>query len=68
MDAVYHTLRRAGAAIQERAQRARRFHLLMGQRSPLEIPGHYERLCLSGGGVPLQAVHGALRAESHNEQ
>jgi hypothetical protein len=67
MDAGYHTLRRAGAALQERASRARRFHHRMGQRSPLAIPRRYERRGLAGGGVPRLAGHGALRAESHHE-
>ena len=67
MDAVSHTLMRAGAAIQERAQRARRLHHLLGLRSQNERPVYDARLDLAGEGVRLLAVPGVLCAESPHE-
>ena len=67
MDAVYHTLLREAAAIQEQAQGAQRLHHLMRHGSQNKRPGHEERGGRAGRGVPLGAVHTLTRAPSQND-
>jgi hypothetical protein len=67
MDAVYHTLRREVAAIQERAQWAQRLHHLTRPGSQHERAGHEERGGRAGRGVPLGTVHPLTRTPSQND-
>jgi hypothetical protein len=66
-DALYHSWRQAGDAIQERAPGARRWPHLLGPCAQPGRPGHEDRRDRSGAGVPLLAVQGLRQAESHHE-
>jgi hypothetical protein len=67
MDAVYHTLLREVAAIEERARWAQRLHHLMRPGSQHEKPGHEKCGSRAGRGMPLGAVHILTRAPSQND-
>ncbi len=67
MDAVYHTLMRECADIEEGSQCAWRLYHLLRPRSQNERAVHDERRDLSSEGGPLLAVPGILHAASHNE-
>ena len=68
MDKVYHKLLVALHEINARAQRARRFHQLMGQCTHIEMPVQYERLYLRSLAGQAEPPHDHPRGREHSRR